>query len=76
MSQDEIALKLSQNEALVFFEWLASVEATTTSLFKHPSEQKVLWNLQCQLESTLVEPFAPNYDDILAEARRAVESGE
>ena len=76
MKADEIALKLTKQEALVFFEWLANVDATGMSAFQHPSEQKMLWKLQGQLESTLQEPFAANYAEIVAEARRTVESGD
>ena len=74
LTQDEIALKLSKQEALVFFEWLAKVEPMGTTVFQHPSEEKVLWRLQGQLESVLSEPFAANYAEIVAEARRSVES--
>ena len=76
MTNDGIALKLTRREALVLFEWLAKADSWGASAFEHPSEEKVLWKLQGQLESTLQEPFAANYQDILAEARRLVESGE
>lgn len=74
MTQGDIALKLSKQEALVFFEWLAKIEPMGTKVFQHPSEEKVLWRLQGQLESILQEPFAANYADLVAEARRIVES--
>lgn len=76
MTQGEIVLKLSKQEALVFFEWLAKVEPMGTTVFQHPSEEKMLWKLQCQLESALSEPFAANYADIVDEARSSVESDE
>ncbi|NLF32442.1 MAG: hypothetical protein GX591_16320 [Planctomycetes bacterium] len=76
MTQDEIAMRISRNEALVFFEWLAKVEPMGTTVFQHPSEEKVLWKLQGQLESVLEELFAPNYTEIVAEARTAVASDE
>jgi hypothetical protein len=76
MTTDEIALNLSKQEALVFFEWLTKVDSLGATAFQHPSEEKVLWKLQGQLESTLQEPFASNYKDIVAEARRNVQSGE
>jgi predicted DNA-binding transcriptional regulator YafY len=75
MTPNEITLKLTKQEALVLFEWLAKLEAMGTTVFQHPSEEKVLWKLQGQLESTLQEPFAANYADIVAEARKTVESG-
>lgn len=74
MTQGEILLKLSKEEALVFFEWLAKLEPMGTTVFQYPSEEKVLWKLQGQLESALSEPFAAPYADVVAEARKSVES--
>lgn len=76
MTNDDIAMKLTKQEALVLFDWLARLEEMGTTAFQHPSEEKVLWKLQGQLESALSEPFSTNYADILLEARRSVESGE
>lgn len=76
MTPDKISLTLSKQEALVLFEWLAKVEPMGTTVFQHPSEERVLWKLQGQLESTLQEPFAPNYDDLISQARADVEAGD
>jgi hypothetical protein len=83
MSEGEVLLTLSKAEALVLFEWLASFDGWLASLdesqmrpFAHPSEEKVLWEVEGQLESVLNEPFAPNYRELLIQARRAVETGE
>jgi hypothetical protein len=76
MTPEEISLTLSKPEALVLFEWLAKVEPMGTTVFQHPSEERVLWKLQGQLESTLQEPFAPNYDDLVSQARADVEAGD
>jgi hypothetical protein len=76
MTPDKISLTLSKQEALVLFEWLAKVEPMGTTVFQHLSEEKVLWKIQGQLESTLQEPFAPNYDDLVSQARADVESGD
>ena len=72
----EVTLKLSRQESLVLFEWLAQAEDLELLTFRHPSEQKVLWKLQGELESLLVEPFAPDYARLLAEARMNVEAGD
>jgi hypothetical protein len=76
MSDGEVLLRLSKAEALVLFEWLAKLDSLQPRPFIHPSEEKVLWKIEGQLESILVEPFAPNYDELLSQARRTVESGE
>jgi hypothetical protein len=75
MGLDEMTLQVTRQEALVLFEWLAKQEAIGTKAFQHPAEEKVLWKLQGQLEARLPELFAADYADIVAEARRLVESG-
>jgi hypothetical protein len=76
MSEGEVLLTLSKAEALVLFEWLVSLDGSQMPPFAHPSEEKVLWKVEGQLESALVEPFAPNYRELMTQARRTVESGE
>ena len=76
MSDGEVLLKLSKAEALVLLEWLANLDSLQTSPFSHPAEEKVLWTVEGQLESILVEPFAPNYKELLSRARSIVETGE
>ena len=72
--QYELNLKLNNQQALVFFEWLNNIEEIEACTFQHSAEQKVVWKLQGQLESALQELFLPNYIDLLAEARQIVES--
>lgn len=76
MQTDDITLKLTKQQALVLFEWLSNADTLEPSIFRHPGEEKVLWKLQGQLEPALTEPFAANYRELLAEARRSVEAGE
>lgn len=76
MTTTEVELKLSKQEAIVFFEWLANLDSLDAGVFQHPSEEIVLWKLQGQLETTLVEPCAQNYKEIVADARKSVESGD
>jgi hypothetical protein len=72
MDDSEVLLRFSKAEALVLFEWLANLDSAPPP-FSHPSEEKVLWRIEAQLESILVEPFAPNYKDLLSQARRTVD---
>jgi len=74
MTNDKITLKLTKAESLVLCEWLARFDSVQTLAFDHPSEERVLWRLQGQLESTLKEPLLPNYREIIDEARRCVEA--
>ena len=74
MNENQIVLNLSKPEALVLFEWLESHDDSSSLPFNHPSEEKVLWKIAGQLESILVEPLNPNYEKLLAEARKIVGS--
>jgi hypothetical protein len=75
MSSDRptVRLDLSPDEALVLFDWLARTsDRDTPAPFDDPSEQLVLWSLECMLERVLVEPFSTSYDSLLEAARRSV----
>ncbi len=74
MNDDPVVLRLSKSEALVFFEWLAVLESSPLHPFNHPAEELVLWRIVGRLESALVEPFAPNYKELLDSARDRVKS--
>lgn len=67
-----VTLTLSRDEAIVLFEWLHRFNAEEGHRFEDQAEERVLWNLEASLESTLVEPFKPEYDEILAAARSRV----
>lgn len=67
-----VRLELTRAEALVLFEWLARLNASESLPFEDPAEQQVIWKPEGKLERTLVEPLAPNYRQLLAEARRKV----
>jgi hypothetical protein len=72
-----VTLELSQDEALVLFEWLSNrgEDNALEPLIEHWSEQLVLWDLLAQLEKTLAEPFAANYGDLLTAARERLVAG-
>jgi hypothetical protein len=68
-----ICLQLTADQALVLFEWLARMDEREAKVpFDDPAEERVLWLLEGQLESSLVAPLDPKYRDLLAAARRAV----
>jgi hypothetical protein len=72
MSAEAITVELTKAEALVLFEWLSRTEEARFSIIEDPAEDEVLSRVQGQLETTLVEPFAQNYQDLLARARKEV----
>jgi hypothetical protein len=69
-------LRLTRNESLVLFELLSRLDGKDSLPHDHPAEVTVLQKLLGQLESTLAEPFAPNYKEIVDEARKNVVEGE
>ncbi|WP_197073182.1 hypothetical protein [Microbacterium oxydans] len=66
-----VELHLTAAEALVLFEWLASVNESG-ALVVDEAERRVLWDLESQLETKLVEPFLPGYRALVDEAKRVV----
>jgi len=70
-------LTISKDEALVLFDFLERFNETEQSeVFEDQAEQKTLWILEGQLEKQLVEPFNPDYKDIIKEARNKIRDGE
>lgn len=78
MSEDkQVTLKLSQDEALVLYEWLKvredeSEKAGYTEAELRSPELLVLWELEAQLDCVLSEPFLPNYAALLEGARERI----
>jgi hypothetical protein len=62
-------ITLDDDVALVLFELLAS-ERLESGL--EAPERNALWALEGHLEKTLVEPFAPNYRELLDRARKSL----
>jgi hypothetical protein len=67
----DVNLPVTQDEALVLFEWLGNFNKREDEFEDH-AEQRVLWALEAMLESQLVEPFSPDYRDLVAAARERV----
>lgn len=66
-----INIELTGAEALVLFDWLREFDRGGMDNL-HPAERRVLWNIQCNLEKILVEPFMPDFDKLLEQARAEV----
>lgn len=77
MAEQYVELKLTRDEAVVLFEWLHRFNTKEGGQgFEDQAEQRVLWDIEATLESTLTEPFEPNYRQILDVARAKVRDGE
>ena len=67
-----VTVELTGDEALVLFEWIKRFNAQDHNDFEDQAEARVLWDIEAMLEKTLVEPFDPEYDRLLAAARATV----
>lgn len=75
--KDEIEIKLNKDEALVLFDFLSRFnKSDRNEIFEDQAEQKTLWLLEGQLEKQLVEPFMPDYKDIINKARNKIRDEE
>lgn len=72
MPAGEVVIKLSREEALVLFDWLARVDDAKSAPIEHPAEQKLLWILEGQLEKNL-PVFAANCKTLVDAARLTVD---
>lgn len=74
---DEIIIKLTKEEALVLFEFISRFNETEhKELFQDQSEQKMMWLIEAQLEKILAEPFQPDYEEIINNARKNIRDKE
>jgi len=75
--KNEINIRLTKDEALVLFEFISRFNETShKELFHDQSEEKMMWLIEGQLQKILVEPFIPNYIDIINEARNKLRDKE
>jgi hypothetical protein len=65
-------LDLTNDQALVLFEWLSRLDEADAMPCEHEAERQVLWTLHGQLEKALTEPLRPDYRSLLEEARSKV----
>jgi hypothetical protein len=75
MAADQITIMLTKEEAIVLFEFLSRAEETDKLHFANEAEERVLWSIHAVLEKNLVEPFHPDWNEILEQARAKVRSG-
>ena len=64
-----VLIELEPDEAIVLFEFLSRYCEQDALSIEGKSGQVALWNLLCLLEKQLVEPFLPEYNRLVQEAR-------
>ena len=67
---NDYIIKLNNYEVLVFFDWL--VKFVENNEINDEAEQKILYDLECLLESTLEEPFMENYKNLIYIAKKSI----
>ena len=65
-------LELTEDRALVLYEWLHRLDENDAFPVEDESEQYVLWSLAGKLESVLSQPFRRDYLELVAQARARV----
>ncbi len=70
--KEEIQINLSKDEAIILFEFLSRFSNEEVLEIVDQSEARVLWNILCDLEKDLVEPFSEKYAEILEKARENI----
>ncbi len=69
---ETIKIPLSQNEALVLFEFLSRFTHENKLEIRDPAEQRVLWDMCCELEKILAEPLLSDYSQLRQRARENI----
>lgn len=66
IQNNSVNIQMSNSEALVLFDFLSRFnEQDHTLLFKDQSEQRVLFDLECILETELAAILKANYQELL-----------
>ena len=73
---EKVVITLSRAHALVFFEFLSRFSNDQKLEIQNRAEERVLWDMCCDLEKVLTEPFHPDYADLLEKARDIVRDKE
>jgi len=66
------SIHMTKDHMLVLYGFLARVDADASLKFEDQAEQRVLWDLESELEAKLESVLSPNYRQELAEARDRV----
>ena len=70
------SLSLSEDEAVVFYEWLSKMEAAGDDKEPAGCEEFVLWSVQSQLEKSLEALFSRDYESLLRQACGRIVEGQ
>lgn len=69
-------IELTEEEAIILYEWLSTHNESEDLPFTDQSEQRVLWDLECQIESKVEAVTSTAYADQLHQARLRIRDPE
>ncbi|EMY67787.1 hypothetical protein [Leptospira vanthielii] len=69
------SLEISEDEAVVLFEFFSRYSETNTLAFKNPAEYISFQRLSGQIDRTTSAMFKPNYEEILLNAQNRISNG-
>jgi len=72
---ENIAIKLSRDEALVLFEFFARFDRNHDFTLRHNAEYLAFSRISGQLDKALTEPFRAEYANLLRVARERIAEG-
>jgi hypothetical protein len=72
LDSEDVVLRLTKQEALVLFELLSRFSETKKLGIEDQAEERVLWDLCCDLEKKITQPLSADYATKLADARRSI----
>lgn len=68
-----VVIKFSEEEALVLLEWLHKFnEEERSALIQDQSEERILFDLEAELETVVSNVFDNNYQEALLKARQKI----
>jgi hypothetical protein len=68
-----IVIEFSEEEALVLLEWLHKFnEEERPSLIQDQAEERILFDLEAELEMVVSTTFDSNYQEVLLKARQKI----
>jgi hypothetical protein len=70
--EEKTTIALSSDHMLILYELVSRLNADEHLQFADQAEQRVLWDLECELESKVTAVLAPDYQAQLASARQRV----
>ena len=71
----EHSISLSEDDAVVLFEYFSRFDDTDDLSFRHPAEYLALQRLAGQIDKTTSAMFKSNYDELLKAARARIADG-